>query len=91
MSSCSLVHLPEEGEQLLSAARGPGQIHAVVASIRGHDEARSAAGVLESIVVNSKTGQKEWERKIIIQWCRSPEIHDTFQHCEQAALLQPYL
>lgn len=62
MSSCSSqVHLPEEGEQLLSAARGPGQIHTVVASIRGHDEAGSAAGVSHSIVVDSKTGRKELE------------------------------
>lgn len=57
MCSCSeQVGPPEECEQLLPAARGPGQIHTVVASIRGHHEATPAAGVSYSIMVDSKTG-----------------------------------
>lgn len=58
-SCCEQVDPPEECEQLLSAARRPGQIHAVVASIRGHHEAAPAAGVSYSVVVDSKTG---WNR-----------------------------
>lgn len=58
-SCCEQVDPPEECEQLLSAARRPGQIHAVVASIRGHHEATPAAGVSYSVVVDSKTG---WNR-----------------------------
>lgn len=50
--------LPKECEQLLSAARGPGQIHTVVASIRGHDRARPAAGVSHPIMVDAKAGWK---------------------------------
>lgn len=57
MHSCSeQAGSPEECEQLLSAALGPGQIHTVVASIRGHYEATPAAGVSQSIMVDSKTG-----------------------------------
>ena len=57
MHSCSeQAGPPEECEQLLSAALGPGQIHTVVASIRGHNEATPAAGVSQSVMVDSKTG-----------------------------------
>ncbi len=57
MHSCSeQVGPPEECEQLLSAAWGPGQIHTVVASIRGHHEPTPAAGVPYTIMVDSKTG-----------------------------------
>lgn len=55
----SQVDLPEEREQLLSAAGGPGQIHTVVATIGGHYKARLAAGVSHSVMVDSKTGGKE--------------------------------
>lgn len=55
-SCCEQVDPPEECEQLLSAARRPGQIHAVVASIRGHHEAAPAASVSYSVVVDSETG-----------------------------------
>lgn len=58
-ASSSQVDPPEEGKQLLSAARGPGQIHTVVTSIGGHYEARFAANVSHSIMVDSKTGWKE--------------------------------
>ena len=47
---------PEEGVQLLPAALGPGEIHAVVASVSGHHEATPAAGVSYSVMVDSKTG-----------------------------------
>lgn len=57
---CEQGNWPEEGKQLLSAAGRPGQIHTVVPSIRGHNEAASAAGVSHSIVVDSKTGWNEW-------------------------------
>lgn len=58
--SCSeLVGPPEECEQLLSAAGRPGQIHTVVAAIRGHYEATPAAGVSDSVMVESKTGWKK--------------------------------
>lgn len=50
------VSSPEECQQLLSAAWRPGQIHTVVASVRGHYEAASAAGVSQPVVVESKTG-----------------------------------
>lgn len=57
MHSCSeQAGPPEECEQLLSAALGPGQIHTVVAPIRGHYEAAPAAGVSQSVMVDSKTG-----------------------------------
>lgn len=59
MHSCSAqVGPPEECEQLLSAAGGPGQINTVVASIRGHHEPTPAAGVSYSIMVDSKTDGK---------------------------------
>lgn len=50
------VSSPEECQQLLSAAWRPGQIHTVVASVRGHYEAAPAAGVSQAVVVESKTG-----------------------------------
>lgn len=57
MHSCSgQVCPPEECEQLLPAAGGPGQIHTVVAAIRGHHESTPAAGVPHSIMVDSKAG-----------------------------------
>lgn len=61
---------PEERKQLPSAARRPGQIHAVVAPIRGHDEAASAARVSHSIVVDSKTG---WSERNETYWVHLPE------------------
>lgn len=54
-SCCEQVGPPEECEQLLPAALGPGQIHAVVASVRGHHEPTPAAGVSYSVMVDSKT------------------------------------
>lgn len=59
MNSChEQADPPEECEQLLSAAGGPGEIHTVVASIRGHNKPTPAACVSHSIMVDSKTGSK---------------------------------
>lgn len=56
MHSCSeQVRPPEECEQLLPAARGPGQIHTVVTPVRGHHESTLAAGVVYSVMVDPKT------------------------------------
>jgi len=50
---------PEEGGQLLSAAGGPGQVHAVVAAVSGHHEAARPAGIPHTVVVHPETGEKE--------------------------------
>lgn len=55
MYSCSeQFGPPEECEHLLPAAGGPGQIHTVVAAIRGHHEPTPAAGVSHSVMVDSE-------------------------------------
>lgn len=59
-----IVGPPEEGEKLMSTAGGPGQIHAVVASIRGHHEAALTAAVRRSIVVDSEAKRQAMVLKI---------------------------
>lgn len=59
-----IVGPPEEGEKLLSAAGGPGQIHAVVASIRGHHEAVPTAAVRRSVMVDSEAKRQAMAVKI---------------------------
>ena len=55
---------PEEGQQLLPAAGGPGEVHAVVAPVRRHHEAAPAAGVPHTVVVHPKTGARKKQERL---------------------------
>ena len=50
----SYLRLPEEALQLRSTALRPGEVHAVITSIRRHHEATAAAGIAYPVVINVK-------------------------------------
>ncbi|KAJ0019492.1 hypothetical protein NQD34_007061 [Periophthalmus magnuspinnatus] len=89
LSCCEQVEPPEECEQLLSTAGGPGQIHTVINAVRSHHESTAATAVSTPSWLIPKLGERNVKASVLCNYTAPVFSTHSTQLCNPSDLLIP--